>query len=321
MNYLIGARSINIYRSSKIFQPSKFFHRSILTVQRRYLNGTQTKNDNLHVYESNLLSYFEANKFQLNPEKQQQQLIDLKRWMEWVYFRERPLVAIDVEAWEKDTKNVTEIGIAIFDPQVLKCSILPVIKTYHLIVKEHKKLFNGRFVPDNKHKFMGGKSYELTLDEGKKFTDAIIDNYINERNGVLVGHHIESDIKWLSSLGVSFANNTKILDTAKLYKLTRSSGGTLRGVLRLVNIPHGHLHNAANDAYFTLLAALVYCDPNTRRINNLDTYIAPETSIPAASKSAKRKQRLFDNSEVISYEDGVQLYKDIVEEQIQKDVV
>lgn len=279
-------------------------------------NGIATKHteEPKSVYEHKLEEYFKNGEFEFKGETQ---VKDLKRWMETVYLRKKLLVAIDIEAWERNANKVTEIGLAIYNPKELQNSILPIIKQFHIIVEEHQRMFNGRYCPNNKHNFMGGISYTLNLAESKKFIESIILRYIRD-NGediVLVGHHIEGDLKWLRNIGVQFPQETPIIDTARIYRLTYESGGSLRGILRLVGIPHGYLHNAANDAYYTLLASLAYCDPSVRIEKKLDVY-HPQlmTASHPSKKHIKRRERLYDTSTSIQHSNGTALYHELFPE-------
>ncbi|KAG2730718.1 hypothetical protein G9P44_006295 [Scheffersomyces stipitis] len=242
--------------------------------------------------------YLESSHFRFQQEKQSISLNKLKEAMQLVYPQEHPLVSIDVEAYERSLGKVTEIGVVIYDPQVSPGSAVPLLKPYHIIIQENLKLVNGRYVPDKKDRFMGGTSHVLRKKDAEMFVSAVIEKYINSRNGVLVGHHIEGDVKWLRSIGVNIKNDTAVVDTFRLFTISRSSGGTLRGVLREINVPHGNLHNAANDAYYTLIAAMTYCDPHHRLEKNLDQFVHME------KKSAvDKKMDLFSRQSDVQKDD------------------
>lgn len=211
-----------------------------------------------------------------------------------VYTRKRPLVCIDVEAYERNTKKVTEIGISIYDPKLQLNSIFADIKPIHIIISENIKLNNSKYVPDNKRRFMGGESYLLSLEESRKFITMIVEKYIIEQDGVIVGHSVAQDIKWIKSLNVKLPENVNTVDTKDIYSLTRNAGATLRGVLRHVDIPHGYLHNAGNDAYYTLLATLAYCDPSVRISKKLDEF----KDIEKLSSGEKVQQKFSDEARV-----------------------
>ncbi|WEJ96081.1 hypothetical protein PSN45_003616 [Yamadazyma tenuis] len=238
-----------------------------------YVLNTRQNSSSYASYERKLENYFKTGSFNLVNENAEKGLEDLRKAMQIVYPRKIPLIAFDVEAYERNLKKVTEIGIAIYDPVASEGSIFPIIKQTHLVIKEHQKLVNGRFCPDNKKSFMGGVSYLVSLKQSKNIITSVLQEYVNNRNAAFVGHHIEGDIKWFRSIGIEVSNNAPIVDSNKLYALSRKRGGTLRGVLRLLGIPHGYLHNAANDAYYTLLATMALCDPVIRTQKGLDVFV------------------------------------------------
>lgn len=270
------------------------------------------------VFKANLDEYFNTTKFQMN-----KALIPvLRHYMERVYLREQPLFCFDVEAWEGNNNLVTEIGIAVYDPKGQENAIFPNISLYHIIIDENKSKYNGRFVPNNKNNFVGGTSHVLPEGEAKVFLNKMIRQYFFEdpRGAVFVGHHIGGDIKWLQSIGVEFPKDGGIVDTLKIYNLSHGkNGGGLRSVLRLMDIPHAYLHNAANDAYYTLLAALVWCDPAARRAKKIDSHVVPPAIYPTpqklrgeaeAAKRLKRQEKFTDTARKVTIQDGSILYKE-----------
>lgn len=80
---------------------------------------------------------------------------------------------------------------------------------------------------------------------------------------VLVGHSIKHDLNILRRLGLDIATSypdIKVLDTHSLSRHILTPGGfTLGEVLRRLNCPHeaSELHNAGNDATYTLHAVLL----------------------------------------------------------------
>lgn len=234
----------------------------------------------------------------------------LMEYMHRVYLRERPLVAVDVEAHEHNLKKVTEIGISVYDPEKQHGALSPVIFTVHILVEENKGLHNGRFVPDNKYMFCGGVSHQLQELELQKYVQSVMRRFITAQNGVLVGHHILGDLSWLRLVGVAIPEDVATVETSHLFRMSRSAGGTLRGLLRQVHIPHGYLHNAANDAYYTLLAAMAYCDPAVRMKYDLDSFEVPDVSgeLRKARLARRRSEKFSDRARVSIHKDGKDLF-------------
>ncbi|CCE82672.1 Piso0_002408 [Millerozyma farinosa CBS 7064] len=270
---------------------------------------TMTESDLLpreNIYADNLKRYYENTCFKFRKDSDLQ---NLKDSIECLYLRKRPAMCIDVEAWERNISKVTEVGVAIYDPKDSPYSIFPVIKQFHIIIKEHEKMVNGRFCPDNKRKFMGGTSYKMSMSECRSFMNKLISQYWGRDDvpdAVLVGHNVKADINWLRSVGSRLPEPLSIVDTSKLHSMSFTSGGSLRNILRLLQIPHGYLHNAANDAYYTLLAAFAYCDPETRTKLSLDTFHADVPLKQTKSeKLQKRKRMLSDNADLVVWSDSL----------------
>ncbi len=76
---------------------------------------------------------------------------------------------------------------------------------------------------------------------------------------VLVFHEASSDIKYLKRFSYhaeAAANVLEAIDTREMHQfLVRSNdSASLASVLDYLDIPHRHLHNAGNDAVYTLQA-------------------------------------------------------------------
>lgn len=108
----------------------------------------------------------------------------------------------------------------------------------------------------------------MQLSEIRPLLSDIIDNatFVDPADGltkkrpvVLVFHESSSDIKYLRLLPyyVEMAKNViDIVDTREMHQcLVRSNdSASLANVLHYLNIPYRHLHNAGNDAVYTLQA-------------------------------------------------------------------
>lgn len=199
----------------------------------------------------------------------------LKEGMKAVFGRRSILFCIDVEAWEVNTKVVTELGIAIYDPRKQANALIPDIKLIHIVIKENMKRKNGRFVPEHSRNYNGKTTYILPQAEAVRFVQSLIQYYFidkaHKRQCYLVGHDVRGDIEWMKKLGIQFPTNIDSLDTQKLYAASHGmKGASLKNALRSADIPHAFLHNAGNDAYYTLALALKLCDPQSRSLSTLD---------------------------------------------------
>lgn len=196
-----------------------------------------------------------------------------------VALRSNILFCIDVEAYEFNQQTITEIGIAIYDPSSQQGALFPNVKTIHIIVEEFQNKRNGKYVEDNKDKFLAGKSLVLPLNEAVKFVNLLVYHYFEwiptsqDLGCVLVGHDLRGDVAWFKKIGINFPENLQQLDTQKIWSATHgtTAGTSLSRLLRFLDIPHTYLHNAANDAYYTLLLCMNICDPHSRFLSDLDT--------------------------------------------------
>lgn len=199
-------------------------------------------------------------------------LRDLRYWVDNIYGRTMVLFCIDVEAWERDNSIITEIGISVYDPLEQEDAMMPSINSFHIIPREHASYKNGRYVPDHSRFFAGNATHVMDLEDAIVFIELLIMKYFEEHPlpCCLVGHDLKGDVKWLNTLGISFPERHNRLDTQRLLSYSTGQKNSLTNCLRLLEIPHSHLHNAGNDAFYTLLLALKASDPVSRGRFSLD---------------------------------------------------
>ncbi|KAI3405152.2 hypothetical protein KGF56_002108 [Candida oxycetoniae] len=222
-----------------------------------------------------------------------------------VFTRKSILMSFDVEAWEKDTNIVTEIGVAIYDPKLgggMGFGIVPTIFQIHTRIRESLELKNGEYVPDHVDNFNGGVTLVLGQDETGIFLQSLIDFFFGTdqpqkemqyiSRSYLVGHGLKGDIKWLTMLGVKLPENILTIDTSELMKVTHGQSPVgLARALNYLDIPHNFLHNAGNDAYYTLLLALKLCDPYVRMKMNLDVCLVKEMTEEEKRQNKRMKEK------------------------------
>lgn len=194
-----------------------------------------------------------------------------------VYYRDRVLFSIDVEAFERDSSCVTEIGISIFDPLPQKFANVPRFLDIHIIISEHYYMRNKSYLPDHKENFLFGDSLVMTSRDAKMLIQVLINFYFKQlpqetgQVSALVGHDVRGDIRWLRDIGIKIPVNPYIIDTQKMFAYTHGTqGNSLVKLLHYFKIPHSHLHNAGNDAHYTLLLLMHLCDPHVRLLWSLD---------------------------------------------------
>ncbi|KAI8639306.1 hypothetical protein BD408DRAFT_392507 [Parasitella parasitica] len=185
-------------------------------------------------------------------------------------------VSIDIEAYEKDHSILLEIGWSIYDAGSKK------FLDQHYINDQYRHLVNGLYVDDQKEKFNYGTSVWCSLKQALSELRKDLDWAVKREGGfVLVGHGLDSDLKYLASQGFLWPDksggagtqdveksariailNTDIIYGASINNLDNPP--SLGRTLTLFEIETWNLHNAGNDAHYTLLLLLklVWNDPN-----------------------------------------------------------
>ncbi|KAI1126672.1 hypothetical protein F5Y10DRAFT_293468 [Nemania abortiva] len=180
-------------------------------------------------------------------------------------------VCVDVEAYEKETRVVTEIGLAVLDTEDL-IDICPgeggenwfsLVQAHHLRIKERCYIVNSEFVQGCPEAFNFGNSQIVPVKNISEAVSRIIGNKESgdQRPVILVGHDIKHDLEYLKWIGYNYWRVPQIVDEVDtrgmFQRLERSSNGrglaTICGELGIL----GHnYHNAGNDAVYTLQAMI-----------------------------------------------------------------
>ncbi|KAF2151997.1 hypothetical protein K461DRAFT_294855 [Myriangium duriaei CBS 260.36] len=238
-------------------------------------------------------------------------LLPIDRKVPWAYSPPPVFISVDVEAYERDQDIVTEIGISILDvadistiaPGHLAKFWCDKIRSKHFRIAEYMHLVNREFVRGCEENFRFGNSEVIRLAQAP----AVIASYFRPPYGapptspvarrtapaahiatnrpiVFVGHAPSSDIKWLRKLGYDITNLASLIstqDTAQLHGFLSGKGGNpgLSTVLDDVNIEAWYLHNAGNDARYTLAACLAMAVAH-RQGTNIGTGLPQEHQQP-----------------------------------------
>lgn len=237
--------------------------------------------------------------------------------------------SMDVEAYEFDSNVVTEIGISIYDPRENANSLVPMTRNYHLIISEALPLRNKKWVCDFKDCYLLGESLVLSLHECVEFVQCLVNYYMTPQtvedqswSRAFVGHNVQGDIRWLRKMGIKipaedsidhslqkFCPNEKpkrgepifILDTEKLFRFCYGSKGSNLGrLLRLFQIPHAFLHNAGNDAHYTLQLLMHMCDVNFRKQSGMDDLKEMSRKITQWIDREKEEDKILPMSYAVS---------------------
>ncbi|KNG87707.1 hypothetical protein ANOM_003919 [Aspergillus nomiae NRRL 13137] len=190
-------------------------------------------------------------------------------WMEPVF------ISIDVESNEHYHKQITEVGISTLDTLDL-VGMSPAedgahwrdkIKSRHLRVQEYAHHVNQHFVAGCPGNFDFGTSEWVSANHlGATVQDAFQVSSSSSptrapRHLILVGHAINSDIQYLRQIGVRMERKPEgtagfigTVDTAEFFRIIRGEPTTrkLADILQEFNMTGWHLHNAGNDARYTM---------------------------------------------------------------------
>lgn len=132
----------------------------------------------------------------------------------------------------------------------------PRIYTRHYIVEENLRIRNCYSVPDKKDNFLFGESRVANVSEIKAafFNDLeILKKYGEIR---ICGHSPRQDCEKMKLLGIYLDQNIEVFDTLELFYAFQKDPRSvkLKTLCEYFKIVVGELHNAGNDAYFTMLA-------------------------------------------------------------------
>ncbi|GKT88348.1 QDE-2-interacting protein [Colletotrichum tofieldiae] len=193
-------------------------------------------------------------------------------------------VCIDIEVAEEHHGTVLEIGLSILDtkdiadvpPDENGRNWVPFIQNRHLIADEHRHIRNRKYIkgcPSSSTLVCSKSEYPKLSDLGPSVIAAINDLSVagqegvaepdkRFRNIVLLGHDLRSDLGYLETMGVELWSvggvMSRTLDTKDMHQAWRqeTQGRSLAMVLTDLGIPHSNLHNAGNDAAYTMQAML-----------------------------------------------------------------
>jgi len=167
------------------------------------------------------------------------------------------LLCVDIEAWERCNKFITEIGVS---TATVSRGRLCSVRATHFIIKENARRRNGRFVADNRDNFIFGSSRWVSLSDAKRSLVQLLPSSTH-----VIGHALGGDLAWLSAKGVVVEKPS--FDTQAIAPAL--NGGVTEGLsLKKLCVSHcdfspTYLHNGGNDAFYTLLVFLRMCQVDT----------------------------------------------------------
>jgi hypothetical protein len=241
-------------------------------------------------------------------------------------------VCVDVESYERAHHKITEVGVSTLDTRDL-IGVPPgpdgenwrsKIRARHFRIKDHTHLVNREFVTGCPESFIFGTSTMVPLRDAaahvalcfnspfgaqdstsEDITDALGNIDLNEkRNIVLLGHDTMADVKYLQDLGydpLKVENILEAIDTATMYQVWRREHQptALGKILYQFNIRAWALHNAGNDAAFTVQAmlAITVREATVRGSPELESMRSDEHSARLAVAVEEAKQKIIDEQE------------------------
>jgi hypothetical protein len=198
--------------------------------------------------------------------------LDLTQAAPFAAWKEPVFISIDVESNEYSHSQVTEVGISVLDTLDL-AGVAPGekgtewttrIRSRHFRVSEYSDVVNNNFVSGCPDKFEFGQSEWVALADLVRAVEDCFRAH-GARNIIVVGHSIACDVKYLRDLGAGLFDKTasapqivQLIDTAALFRAWKKElqQRALGKILAELDIVAWNLHNAGNDARYTLEAAV-----------------------------------------------------------------
>ncbi|KAI4944280.1 hypothetical protein J4E91_008837 [Alternaria rosae] len=236
-------------------------------------------------------------------------------------------VCVDVESYERAHHKITEVGVATLDTRDL-VSVPPgvdgtawreKIRARHFRIKEHRHLVNSEFVAGHPDSFRFGQSTFISLREAASHVAACFhapfaaqddDDFLShfdpteKRNIVFLGHDTLGDVRYLQQLGydpMKVENILEAMDTATMYKVWRreQQPTSLGRIMNAFDVAAWHLHNAGNDAVYTVWAMLAICvkEATLRGSPELDDLRENEKNAKLQAALEDAEQRVKDDVE------------------------
>ncbi|KAL0931860.1 qde-2-interacting protein [Colletotrichum truncatum] len=187
-------------------------------------------------------------------------------------------ICIDIEVAEEHHGTILEVGMSVLDtkdivdipPGETGQNWFSYIKSRHLVTADYKHIVNRKYVKGCPELFNFGESEYPNVNElrdkilstfNELSTSGVPKKEMPFRNIVLVGHDLDSDLSYMASMNVhpwSVDGLLRCLDTKDMHQAWREEGQgrSLGFVLQDLEIPSKNLHNAGNDAAYTLRAML-----------------------------------------------------------------
>ncbi|KAI4525661.1 hypothetical protein K525DRAFT_260823 [Schizophyllum commune Loenen D] len=177
--------------------------------------------------------------------------------------------AMDFEQWERDSTMTTEFGYSLTKWE----DGTAVGERGHYVVKEYRGYRNGQYVQDNRDHYNFGETQDITKKGLKEKIAEMLTEMGKKGPVFLVFHDYRGDIQTLKSKQIEAPlsdltylipdtppeKGMVVVDTSEVFAGLEGEGDTanrksLEQVARLLDLHPQFMHNAGNDAHYTMLA-------------------------------------------------------------------
>jgi hypothetical protein len=175
----------------------------------------------------------------------------------------------------------------------------------HLRPNEYRKLVNRRYVKGCPDGFNFGESAFIPLGDAGKILQRIFNDPSRiqeacdfdrviadvEPTIMLVGHDLKSDTDYLKKLGFTPSHVAGKFDTQRLARISKKSPPGLAKLLAALSINATNLHNAGNDAAYTLQALVGVAVQEFRRPGDVVKTLIAEKEVSDAAKAVQKAEK------------------------------
>lgn len=179
------------------------------------------------------------------------------------------------------------------------------MKHLHLRPIEHKKFINKRFVQGCPDHFNFGKSVSIKLADAGRILDRIFRDpgRIHEAcdlmteipdvepSIMLVGHDLKNDTDYLKRLNFTPKHVAGKIDTQRMARISKRLSPGLKKLLAALSIDAENLHNAGNDAAYTLQALVGVAVQEHRQPGGTVKTLLAEREVLDAARAAKKAEQ------------------------------
>ncbi|GJN77288.1 hypothetical protein PLIIFM63780_000778 [Purpureocillium lilacinum] len=194
--------------------------------------------------------------------------------------RDRPIfICIDVEALEDPPHPISEVGLAILDAEKIRIiapgtngsNWWPFIECIHLRTEEYSGFRNHKYVHGCPESFNFGRSKFPKKEQMPGLIRRLFERFgQGGRKIMFVAHDSKQDLKFLHQIGIdcmALPGVIGAIDTVVLHQKWRDSNDarSLRTLLTDLGMEYRNLHNAGNDAMYTMRAMLGLASEDERK--------------------------------------------------------